>query len=524
MTTCYYTAQLALDPEGTVQGEKYFKIMGTVEAPSLKNATDWGNLAELVTDSLAGEHSEAIKGYLCNNFWVRWVDPNSLKVKKREFINISQDPDSPCWGLKYADEGESAVSDNQHQALVDLASNFVSGKPAIAQSKYDLDGRTAESSGMSENEHTALRPVGEYFLRGQKVQAELLGVRGKHIEFALPDNLDIKFRAPHTPGNALTVHAYGDQAQGKLYNLEIALGELSEQESVLVYIKEPDPLHLLADLQSDQTLPSPLVEMLSCAVKGRVNILIAGNNDTDKQGFLHALVGEVPVSEHVLVVHHGDDTVNDISGIRPDSTWGSFDLAGTSNLTLQGYFKHITPARLVFTAVGKTETADYLELAYENDGVMGTITADSARDAIHSLEIYARLNPGADTSKLDATDIRHLIAGSVHLLVFLEVIDGKTSVSEILALVNDRGLDPNKIHTVSLAYYSHEDNCLNYRAMGFSGVKNIPWKAAPRLRAGGWNGWDQDEAQAEPADADNSVSSVIWEDREQDDEGDETCD
>jgi pilus assembly protein CpaF len=183
----------------------------------------------------------------------------------------------------------------------------------------------------------------------------------------------------------------------------------------------------LSDLETLGTVDAFLVSFLAAAVRCRKNIVVGGAMNSGKTTLIRALSAEIPVRERIVTIEQAFELALDAMPERhPDLVALE---ARTANAEGEG---GITMARLVRRAlrmnadrvvVGEVLGDEVLPMlnamSQGRSGSMCTIHADSSSGVFRRLASYAVQAP--ERLPLESTNI--LIAGSVHFVVFVDVVD-----------------------------------------------------------------------------------------------------
>lgn len=179
-----------------------------------------------------------------------------------------------------------------------------------------------------------------------------------------------------------------------------------------------------------ETLTCEQDEVLLKLLKQRKNILFVGSTGSGKTSLLNALLKETPENERTVILEDTDElsTPNEASTkllTRFDSSQ-SLRPIELSELVKQAL--RMRPDRLVLGEVRGPEAKDLLmALATGHNGSLGTLHADSAKQALLRLEMLVQL--GAPQWQISA--IRTLIHLSVDAIVVLQKESGHRFVEGI---------------------------------------------------------------------------------------------
>ena len=189
----------------------------------------------------------------------------------------------------------------------------------------------------------------------------------------------------------------------------------------------------LDDLVRLGTLTEHAADFLRAAVAAGLNLLVSGGTQAGKTTLLNCLLAAIPARERVITV----EEVFELKAALPDLValqTRQAGLEGTGEITLRHLVTEalrMRPTRIVVGEVRREEALDLL-LAL-NSGVpgMGTVHANSAREAITkvcTLPLLAGEN-------ISSGFVVPTVAGSIDLVVHVATdADGCRSVREIVAV------------------------------------------------------------------------------------------
>ncbi len=197
----------------------------------------------------------------------------------------------------------------------------------------------------------------------------------------------------------------------------------------------------LADLVGLGTLTSEAASFLASAVGGGLNILVSGGTGSGKTTTLNALGRAIPKAERVI-------TIEETAELRLDQCLpnciameqrksnaegiGAFSIRELVREALR-----MRPNRIVVGEVRGPEALDMLSaMNTGHEGSMGTIHANSARQALSKLEIYMLSGGETITPELAA----RIVAETVNLVVHLKFVDRtRRTVAQIVEVAGIEG-------------------------------------------------------------------------------------
>jgi pilus assembly protein CpaF len=190
----------------------------------------------------------------------------------------------------------------------------------------------------------------------------------------------------------------------------------------------------LEDLAALNVMNEEMANFLTTAVDQGLNILVSGSTHAGKTTLLNALVGSVTRTTRVI-------TIEEVFELRPRvADWVAMqtrpaNLQGEGEISLRRLIKESLRMRPNLLVVGEIREAESLDLLIAlNSGIpgMGTIHANSARDAIRKLQTLPLL-AGENISHNFVTPI---VAGSIDLVVHTSIdkASGTRRITEIAYL------------------------------------------------------------------------------------------
>lgn len=201
--------------------------------------------------------------------------------------------------------------------------------------------------------------------------------------------------------------------------VHIAVPPVSRKGICLSIRKPPRRPWSLESLEAAGAMSHQGAGMLRAWVRERRNIFVCGGTGSGKTSFLSALLAEADREERILALEDVAELRVDHPHFlaleaRPPNQEGEGELALPSLLRQA---LRMRPDRLVVGECRGPEALDLLmALNTGHRGSMGTIHANSPRDALHRLETLALLAAG----NLREGALRSLIASCVQAVVFLE--------------------------------------------------------------------------------------------------------
>lgn len=186
----------------------------------------------------------------------------------------------------------------------------------------------------------------------------------------------------------------------------------------------------LTDLAKLGVMTPEIAEYLQEEVAIGSNILVSGGTQAGKTTMLNALVSAIPTNERIITV----EEVFELKPVLPDviamQTRGA-NIQGEGEIPLRRLIKESLRMRPQRIIVGEVREAEALDLLIAlNSGLpgMGTIHANSARDAVMKLQTLPLLAGENISMKFVAPTVASAIDLIIHITLGK---DGKRRISEI---------------------------------------------------------------------------------------------
>lgn len=211
----------------------------------------------------------------------------------------------------------------------------------------------------------------------------------------------------------------------------------------LVIRKHQFHLSSLGELRRGGLLSPELESFFRAAVTARRNIIVAGGTGSGKTTLLRSLMNEIPRHERIVTIEDayelGIDRFRDLHPdfdslqSRPPNIEGHGEIP-LSDLTRMAL--RMDPDRVIVGEVRGAEAFPMLlAMSQGNNGSMCTLHADSTRSVFPKLAAYVSM---ASTG-LPVDVVNLVIAHAVHLVVHIELVDGRRRISSIREVVDADG-------------------------------------------------------------------------------------
>jgi len=212
------------------------------------------------------------------------------------------------------------------------------------------------------------------------------------------------------------------------------------------------------DLLRNQALTPPMLDLLKCAVKARMNIVISGGTGSGKTTLLNVLSGFISEKERIVTIEDSAELQLKQDHVvrletRPPNVEGKGAIR-QRELVINAL--RMRPDRVVLGEIRGGEALDMLQaMNTGHDGSLTTIHANTPRDGLARLETMAMMSD----VKIAEKAVRAQVASAVHLIVQVSrMSDGTrriTYISELtggfsdvismqdIFLFEKKGLGPN---------------------------------------------------------------------------------
>ena len=174
-------------------------------------------------------------------------------------------------------------------------------------------------------------------------------------------------------------------------------------------------------------------ELLQLMVKQKKNMLIAGSTGSGKTSLLTSLIGLIDEEEHLVVL---EDTYEILSSQPHQTRFLSGNSAETSLKAYLSYSLRLSPDRIILGEMRSHEVVPFLmAMNTGHKGLMGTLHASSAVDALHRMALLFSLYAGE--ANLGFDKVMELICRNMEYVVYME----RKKVKEVIKILgSDKGI------------------------------------------------------------------------------------
>ena len=203
----------------------------------------------------------------------------------------------------------------------------------------------------------------------------------------------------------------------------------------------------LKDLAEMDVMSAEIANELSRAVKSGMNILVSGGTQAGKTTLLNALATEIPINQRLITIEEVFELQPRVPDLIQLQT-RSANLQGEGVVSLRKLIKEalrMRPSRIIVGEVREAEALDLLLALNSGLPGMGTLHANSARDAIAKLQTLPLLAGENISHKF----IAPTVASALDLIVQVRLdFDGNRRVVEVARVTGRFENDRAEIETV----------------------------------------------------------------------------
>jgi pilus assembly protein CpaF len=186
----------------------------------------------------------------------------------------------------------------------------------------------------------------------------------------------------------------------------------------------------LEGLAARKVMTSEIAVQLKEAVKAGLNILVSGGTQAGKTTLLNALISEIPLSQRVITIEEVFELHPNVPDLVQMQTRGP-NMQGEGEIPLRKLIKEalrMRPSRIIVGEVREAEALDLLIALNSGLPGMGTIHANSARDAITKLQTLPLLAGENISHKF----IAPTVASAIDLVIQVSLAtDGTRRIVEV---------------------------------------------------------------------------------------------
>ena len=207
--------------------------------------------------------------------------------------------------------------------------------------------------------------------------------------------------------------------------------------SIRRFSATPLTVHRLLEIGA---MPLEMAHLMEAAVKGRLNIIVAGGTGSGKTTLLNCLSSFIPDNERLISIEDAAELRLQQRHVLPLETRPA-NLDGKGEVTMRDLVRNslrMRPDRIIIGECRGPEALDMLQAMNSgHEGSLTTLHANTPRDALTRLETML-LMAGFD---VPLKALRRQITSAVHLIIQAERLAGGarkvTSMTEIVGMEGD---------------------------------------------------------------------------------------
>jgi pilus assembly protein CpaF len=238
-----------------------------------------------------------------------------------------------------------------------------------------------------------------------------------------------------------------------------------------------DP-YRMEDLLEFGTLTPALGEILTAAVRARLNILISGGTGGGKTTLLNVLSNSIPEGERIITIEDSAELqLQQSHVVRLETRRPNIEGKGTvTQRDLVYNALRMRPDRIIVGEVRGAEVLDMLQaMNTGHDGSLSTVHANSARDALSRLETMVMISGVA----IPVTALREYISSALDMVVHVaRLSDGSRKVVRVSEVV---GMEESVITTQDIFLFEQQGIDKEGRVVGFHRATGVRPKFTDRL-------------------------------------------
>lgn len=238
----------------------------------------------------------------------------------------------------------------------------------------------------------------------------------------------------------------------------------------------------MEDLVRIKTLTPDMAELIGGLVKAKINLLISGGTGTGKTTMLNAMSRFIPASERIITIEDAAELQLQQPHVvrletRPPNIEGKGEVP--QRLLVRNSLR-MRPDRIILGELRGAEAIDMLwAMNTGHEGSMGTIHANTPRDALARLEIMI----GMAGLNLPTKAMRQQISSALTVLIQVaRLSDGRRKV---VSLQEITGMESDMITTQEIFAFDQAGVTADGQVMGHFRATGIRPKFLDKLRVNG---------------------------------------
>jgi pilus assembly protein CpaF len=238
----------------------------------------------------------------------------------------------------------------------------------------------------------------------------------------------------------------------------------------------------LPDLITFGTFTPALAEVLTAAVRARLNILISGGTGSGKTTLLNVISNAIPSNERIITIEDSAELqLQQDHAVRLETRPPNIE--GRGEVTQRDLVRNalrMRPDRIIVGEVRGPEVLDMLQaMNTGHDGSLCTVHANSTRDALSRLETMMLMSG----ISLPVRAMREYISSALNMIIHLaRLSDGSRKVIRVTEIA---GMEEAVVTTQDIFLFEPEGIDKEGRVLGFHRATGVRPKFAERLASTG---------------------------------------
>ena len=242
-----------------------------------------------------------------------------------------------------------------------------------------------------------------------------------------------------------------------------------------------DP-YKMQDLLRFGTLTPALAEILSAAVRARLNILVSGGTGGGKTTLLNVLSNAIPGNERIITIEDSAELqLQQRHVVRLETRRPNVEGKGTvTQRDLVYNALRMRPDRIIVGEVRGAEVLDMLQaMNTGHDGSLSTVHANSARDALSRLETMVMISG----LSIGVNALREYISSALDMVIHVaRLSDGTRKIVRVCEVV---GMEEAVITTQDIFVFEQQGVDKDGHVIGFHRATGVRPKFTERLMRAG---------------------------------------
>ena len=242
-----------------------------------------------------------------------------------------------------------------------------------------------------------------------------------------------------------------------------------------------DP-YKMEDLLRFGTLTPALAEILSAAVRARLNILVSGGTGGGKTTLLNVLSNAIPGNERIITIEDSAELqLQQRHVVRLETRRPNVEGKGTvTQRDLVYNALRMRPDRIIVGEVRGAEVLDMLQaMNTGHDGSLSTVHANSARDALSRLETMVMISG----LSIGVNALREYISSALDMVIHVaRLSDGTRKIVRVCEVV---GMEEAVITTQDIFVFEQQGVDKDGHVIGFHRATGVRPKFTERLMRAG---------------------------------------